>query len=181
MHSSLLCKLCNEPFNTTSKAPRLLPLCGHSICETCIITLLSQQKSINCPEGSELLNFHNQHINNYPINATLFGLINLNPFIGTFSVSNNSCTDRHSFPDRLPPDESDSDFNIFRNSPERLSNETSVINLSKNTKKTTKMGFIGTNDVCLIHNKKMKTVCLSENCLKVICSHCGLYGDHRVS
>lgn len=44
------CKNCSELFNCTTKKPKLLPNCGHSICQNCIITARSiNEQQIYCP------------------------------------------------------------------------------------------------------------------------------------
>ena len=45
------CHLCLRSYNKNSRIPRILILCGHTICAECIIQLLdsSPNKSFHCP------------------------------------------------------------------------------------------------------------------------------------
>ena len=70
------CPICLEIF----KKPRILT-CGHSICELCIINIVSSKYFINnnslyisCPECASLNIF--QNIKKMPINYSLLKLIN---------------------------------------------------------------------------------------------------------
>jgi len=46
--SLLKCSMCMEDYDGVSKKPRLLPYCGHNICEYCLKELLYNHKSFEC-------------------------------------------------------------------------------------------------------------------------------------
>lgn len=60
------CKNCNKIFNCTTKKPKLLPNCGHSICQKCILSAQSNnQQQIFCPFDNipySLINEFNDNI-----------------------------------------------------------------------------------------------------------------------
>jgi hypothetical protein len=46
----MLCANCQKPFDRDSRTPKLLPFCGHSICDVCLQQLLQSPTSqFNCP------------------------------------------------------------------------------------------------------------------------------------
>jgi uncharacterized protein YoxC len=77
----LKCPNCKEFFDSSNgKIPRLLTACGHSMCEACINTKLSEKDEngfciINCPEDEEVYN-HITNLDQFPKNITLIKLLN---------------------------------------------------------------------------------------------------------
>lgn len=53
MLSELQCQVCENEFSSTN-LPRLISTCGHTFCENCLDTMLSEveegQYKITCPE-----------------------------------------------------------------------------------------------------------------------------------
>lgn len=183
MDSSLLCKLCEDFFDTAAKTPRLLPRCGHSLCQECLHTLLQRPSAAVCPEDGEPLGEERRTIANFPVNATFFDLLESKKRVPvrnlvvpvSHSLSSDSKTNLLNESGR---DESGSDFRLLRSSDEKGRS-----NAPKRPEPAAPApGPVSLSDggYCEAHQKKRKTVCLDDDCLKLICSHCGLYGTHRV-
>lgn len=186
MNSSLQCPFCSEFFDHKVKKPRLLPICGHSICEVCLQDYFENHQPIVCPEDSQTTNIVNQTMSSFPINATLFDLLEnktkkMSKNI-TISINNSLSSDSKQthFNETVAKDESGSDFNIFRHSSKKASFEQVPVESSSRHLKIPSNDVSEDDMICKIHHKKMKTVCMDEDCQKMICSHCGLYGIHRV-
>lgn len=184
MDSSLRCKLCNGFFDTHSKVPRLLPRCGHSLCEDCLRTILDQGTAGACPEDGELLGEERRSIAHFPVNCTFFDLLvsKGRPPVRNLVIPTShsmSSDSRGNLLNESRRDESGSDFQIFRSSDEKTNPEPSKRGELRT--RVVSAGSLAESGFCEAHQKKKKTVCLDDDCLKLICSHCGLYGTHRVS
>lgn len=68
------CPICETLFNHFENQPRIID-CGHTICTSCLQSLISQSKSsqLFCPEDSEpLINFRPEKgVNSFPVNKVL--------------------------------------------------------------------------------------------------------------
>lgn len=178
MNSSLRCKLCNDFFDTNSKVPRLLPRCGHSVCEECLRAFLGKGVVGLCPEDGEVFGDDRKSITHFPVNATFFDLLDSKgkPPVRNIVVPINNSMSSESKANLL--NESGSDFQIYRSSDEKANPGPAKRADPKESRPST--GSLTDGGFCETHQKKKKTVCLDDECLKLICSHCGLYGAHRV-
>jgi hypothetical protein len=82
--NELKCPHCKNQFDQYFHLPKLLPLCGHSICLSCLKSLFetsiqSNNPHIQCP--SDLTSYPTKfyQVNNFPSNQSLLNLINNPP------------------------------------------------------------------------------------------------------
>ena len=178
-------KFFQEPFDSFNRIPRLMPKCGHSICESCLSPIVRKGETLICPEDSEQEVTVGKNINSFPINAILFELTNRSGRIGqenNYSSANNSGQfDRKNtvFINNQSIKDNSLEVIYCSNRHPKNSEQRSLDGTPKNLSRLTEDN-LEEKDTCRLHNKKMKTVCLEEDCMRLICSHCGLYGDHRV-
>lgn len=79
----MLCPNCQNDFDSTSNVPRILIFCGHTYCQQCIESLLTQSssneegtspkssmKQLNCPECGTV-NQAADGVNSFPKNLVL--------------------------------------------------------------------------------------------------------------
>jgi len=72
MQSQLFnCPICYVEFNNEDRKPKILPLCGHTICLVCLENILKMHKS-SCPLDRKLLE---KKIDNYSTNIIMLQLI----------------------------------------------------------------------------------------------------------
>jgi len=48
--TDIYCPICHSFFDASVHLPRMLPECGHTLCNQCIILSLEKSDSISCPE-----------------------------------------------------------------------------------------------------------------------------------
>lgn len=53
-HEDYICPVCYQYYNDSERAPRMVPVCGHTICTKCIAELLGKMDegadTFICPE-----------------------------------------------------------------------------------------------------------------------------------
>ena len=60
------CESCQQHFDQNSRCPRILPKCGHTLCQTCLQTLINQNTPVICPLDNII--YTNKLIDHFPIN-----------------------------------------------------------------------------------------------------------------
>ena len=76
MQSDILdCPICYEAYDITIHLPRIIPVCGHTICSQCIMTLAKRSRDFVCPIGKEVQRGNYANLDSFPPNYTLRGLI----------------------------------------------------------------------------------------------------------
>eukprot|EP00826_Nyctotherus_ovalis_P034372 TRINITY_DN2852_c0_g1_i4.p1 TRINITY_DN2852_c0_g1~~TRINITY_DN2852_c0_g1_i4.p1 ORF type:complete len:255 (+),score=58.87 TRINITY_DN2852_c0_g1_i4:164-928(+) len=74
--NDLTCARCHEIFNMTSRIPRLLTECGHTLCTSCISLLLSQSDSgFPCSEDGIICGADKKEAAEFPKNLSLIGIL----------------------------------------------------------------------------------------------------------
>jgi len=72
MKSELLtCKLCGNDYNKTDRLPKLLPKCGHTMCSTCILKILTTRSQITCSSCNLTSLIYDKDINLFTTNMSL--------------------------------------------------------------------------------------------------------------
>lgn len=147
--------------------------------------MLEKGDDIVCPEDGLSAGTEAQSITAFPVNVTFLDFLDQKqrPICKKISLSINNSISSDSkgrlLSETAKQDESCSDFQMYRSSDEKILPElTPVEHVSRTTNKTKNSD--SANNFCAIHQKKKKTVCLEDECQVMICSHCGLYGAHRV-
>lgn len=79
--NELNCPHCKNPFDQYFHLPKLLPLCGHSICLSCLKSLFetsiqSKNPHIQCPADLTSYPTKFYQLSNFPSNQSLLNLIN---------------------------------------------------------------------------------------------------------
>ena len=74
--NELTCTRCHEVFNMTSRIPRLLTECGHTLCTSCISSLLTQGNSgFPCSEDGIICGVNKKEAAEFPKNLSLIGIL----------------------------------------------------------------------------------------------------------
>ena len=47
------CPICLSPFHLPQKQPRILPKCGHTICQQCLVSLKTSPGQFQCPQDDQ--------------------------------------------------------------------------------------------------------------------------------
>jgi len=71
----LNCPICTEKYNHDIRAPRILPLCGHTICTECLKDILNHSAEPKCPLDVGKLPSNGQSLEPFPINFLAMQLI----------------------------------------------------------------------------------------------------------
>ena len=74
-HDSFECPLCLEKYDISLRLPRIIPICGHTICSQCIPNLLKNSKDFICPIGQEVQPGSYPSLDSFPPNFTLRCLV----------------------------------------------------------------------------------------------------------
>jgi len=75
----LHCPICTERYNHDIRAPRILPLCGHTICTECLKDILNHSLEPKCPLDVGKLPASGQSLEPFPINFLAMQLLEGQP------------------------------------------------------------------------------------------------------
>eukprot|EP00826_Nyctotherus_ovalis_P056921 TRINITY_DN7768_c0_g5_i1.p1 TRINITY_DN7768_c0_g5~~TRINITY_DN7768_c0_g5_i1.p1 ORF type:complete len:272 (+),score=82.50 TRINITY_DN7768_c0_g5_i1:70-885(+) len=76
--SELSCTKCRKAFNMADRVPRLLAECGHTICSTCLSSLLLQSpdsQGFECPEDGIVCGSNKRSCEDFPKNLSLLRIL----------------------------------------------------------------------------------------------------------
>jgi len=68
---SLECPVCLEKYDLSLHLPRILPICGHTLCSQCIPKFLKNSKDFICPIGKEVQPGNYKTLDSFPPNYVL--------------------------------------------------------------------------------------------------------------
>lgn len=71
----LYCPICSERYDITLRLPRIIHICGHTLCSQCILNLIKRPEASTCPVGKEVLNGDYSKLEAFPPNFTLRNLV----------------------------------------------------------------------------------------------------------
>jgi hypothetical protein len=76
----LECSICYNPFDESTRLPRMLPSCGHTFCAVCLARLVKQKtmrskRTITCPNDSQESEVKGGDVASLPTNLTILPLI----------------------------------------------------------------------------------------------------------
>ncbi|EGT38272.1 hypothetical protein CAEBREN_00840 [Caenorhabditis brenneri] len=72
------CNICLRKYNTEALTPRMLPSCGHTLCEECGVKLLANGQ-LACPFDRKVNKLENGSIKNLPKNFSILELLENSP------------------------------------------------------------------------------------------------------
>ena len=70
-NSVFSCPICYNEFNQTNCLPRIIIACGHTICTTCLETILASQNEGKCPFDKIKFPSQKTQVTNFPVNFAL--------------------------------------------------------------------------------------------------------------
>ena len=143
----LNCNFCSEKFNLNDRSPRMLPQCGHSICEICLLEYLDIKIPIRCYIDDIITKTEEKIESDFPINDSLKELIskNLDENERSSDEEENNMIiiqsneedeesfeeDSNSFEDKNEQSFEENNNNVSFNDEEKICNKKKQINLSE--------------------------------------------------
>ncbi|KAL4486395.1 hypothetical protein ABPG72_007181 [Tetrahymena utriculariae] len=172
-NQALTCSICSYQFNQANRVPRMIPDCGHTYCEDCIIkNLVNSKHTFKCPEDGDIILCNRDSINNFPKNISIlkivqhqdnqkqnsFGVFQQKPFQMAEVLSQKSIQSAQSFIDK----------NMISCSSQEIKPQMS------SNKYSLKSQY---QQQCQVHGKAQDLGCLQ--CQQKICAHCAIFGNHK--
>ena len=62
-------------YNKDNKTPRIITVCGHTICLECLMQILKRSKEPSCPLDTIVFSLDKRTIESFPVNFGLLSLI----------------------------------------------------------------------------------------------------------
>ena len=160
--SQLKCPLCNIFYNSFENIPKILIICGHSICSKCFQSSINFNKKLICPIDN--CEYDIKKIENFPINLALLDFIKNS--LNKFNINNQkqifNKINKYNSPNI-------SSISFLSNSTNKSKNLLESIKKIKSNKKINN---------CIEHqNRPLDILCLDDK--KKICSNCALFGKHK--
>ena len=160
--SQLKCPLCNLFYNSFENIPKILVICGHSICSKCLQSYINLNKKLICPIDN--CEYDIKKIEIFPINLTLLDFIKNS--LNNFNINNQKqIFNKNNKYNSL----NISSISFHSNSNNKSKNLLESIKKIKSNKKINN---------CFEHqNRPLDILCLDD--MKKICSNCALFGKHK--
>jgi len=68
---NLDCPICYEKYDLSLHLPRIIPICGHTVCSQCIPSLIKRSQNFICPIGNEVHQGNFSSVGSFPPNYEL--------------------------------------------------------------------------------------------------------------
>jgi hypothetical protein len=180
------CSISTEHWQRSQSQPDTSPLCA--VCAEAQNPPQDSKKSPNKLPAIPLKVLRAEHIS---VTSRLLTLVESNTImqggqylkIGSppLAMSPNALRSKQ---ENIRQSESFANITSFAEVSRKLSRLNSIgskkVNVSVNESKS-QLRISETIEQCKVHNKKLKALCLEEQCKIKVCSYCGLYGVHKVS
>jgi len=70
-HEIFTCSICYCPYDEEERLPRIIPICGHTFCSTCLVKLYEGDHPVKCPLDKKTYLLKRRRIESFPINYSL--------------------------------------------------------------------------------------------------------------
>jgi hypothetical protein len=190
MHYNVICAFCEKEFNAKFRVPREIPNCEHSICTPCLEIHLRADEVLICPNNSHEFALNADLMIDFPVNKELVAQIDKREARGDNTAPKNVLVSSVADFPKIHKKEADNSKSVdsfvgitpFSEISKKISLLNSVGSKKVNTQvsDSLKIRESKMQELCLIHKKKLKAVCLEKLCKRKVCSSCGLYGNHKV-
>ena len=180
----LECKFCNQFFNTKERSPRMIFVCGHSICTACIAEKLTQNVSFQCPEDHTVINLVNKTLNDFQCNLVFMNLLKINETKSLQKLQNDLQHDsfQTNFEEKL---HQKNQLNSQPTSSQLLVSSQSSYEPLKPIEHELSVSMASSErsheQTCQTHKKTLEAVCLNSECQVRVCFECALFGPHTVN
>ncbi|EDK31465.2 RING-type zinc-finger, LisH dimerization motif protein (macronuclear) [Tetrahymena thermophila SB210] len=159
----LFCSSCQNMFDENNHLPRMLPECGHTFCNQCLVQILEKNDFIECPEDNIVSS--RKEVVSFPKNYSLINIIRKKKKLSEYS------SPLHTFEQETQSSEKGGSSR--KNSIQLTSFNSSIRNSHEEDQTQT----LQQKKKCKDHKKEKDIVCL--DCRQAICSNCALFGEHK--
>ncbi|KAL4491453.1 hypothetical protein ABPG72_008109 [Tetrahymena utriculariae] len=159
----LFCSSCQNMFDENNHLPRMLPECGHTFCNQCLVRILEKNDFIECPEDNIVSS--RKEVVSFPKNYSLINIIRKKKKLSEYSSSLQTFEQETQSSEKGSSSRKNSMQLTPFNSSVRNSHEEDQTQIQQQKKK------------CKDHKKEKDIVCL--DCRLAICSNCALFGEHK--
>ena len=181
MQSELNCAVCGNEYRNDN-LPRLLTACGHTYCESCLDTMMTEQQDgrhrVVCPQDSTITYLDSDDVSEFPKNIALLKVIEgKKNHMGGFKEDSFDFT-KIQRRDDSRGDETEQDLINQINSGKQFSSSREETSSKEETGILEVMGAKKEEyELCLPHQKPMDVVCLQD--MIKICAKCAIFGEHK--
>ncbi|KAL4442817.1 hypothetical protein ABPG74_010706 [Tetrahymena malaccensis] len=159
----LFCSGCQNMFDENNHLPRMLPECGHTFCNQCLVQILEKNDFIECPEDNIVSS--RKEVVSFPKNYSLINIIRKKKKMSEYSSPMQTFEQESQSSEKGGSSRKNSIQLTSFNSSIRNSHEEDQTQIQQQKKK------------CKDHKKEKDIVCL--DCRLAICSNCALFGEHK--